>query len=350
MNTKKFSFNKQEGKQAGVINPKTVAAGVAAAVGMAGGAAAAVLTGKEDENKNVEEPDVEQETAQQTVTAETHQETAEQAEASEATEQPTVTDESETASTQPGPTTGNGTQTGGQTDTPSSDSTEQVVAELLGEDEVDSNDIEEPAMVTMESFETIYDEDGNEYDAVLVHDPDGRQCVLIDADGDGTYDMQCSPDLAQIAPLPEGLVITHSDMENQLGAGGYMAFVGTESQPAATDVTADIIDTNTGGHVDVASNETTVAEEVDGAPTVAEEIDDDLDDDIIADIVMALLDNETDDGDEALVAQDVEDLLGDDLDDDGDLDELADNDEPDDFDDLDDYSDADGDLDDILEA
>lgn len=355
MSTKKLSFNQKEGKKAGVNNTQTTltAAGLAAAVGVAGGAAAACLAGGNDEDENAQPQDVNNETAQKEETTETPQETAETPQETDATEQPETVEASNNADTpdatdppsQPGPTTGNGTQpdptTGNGTqpdpttinntqpvaNNTTAESTEQVVAELLGEDEVDTNDIEAPTEIAMDRFTTVYDEDGNEIDAAVIHAPDGSEYVLVDLDGDGTYDMLCTPDLAQSMPME--LMLTHSDMESQLGAGGYMAFVGSDPQPPATDVTADIIDTNTGGHVDVASNQ----------PAVAEEIDDEASDDIVAAIVAALLDNETDDGDETLVAQDVENLLDDD--------ELDDNDETEDFDD---FSEADADLDDELEA
>lgn len=310
MKTKKLSFDKKEGKKAGVNNTQTTltAAGLVAAAGVAAGAAGAGIAGSNGEDGSTQPHDVSHETAQNPETAQTSQATA-------ATGQPEATGQAVSPGTpdtpdvspspsQPGPTTGNGAQPAADNTTPEqpAESTEQVVAQLLGGDEVDKDDIEAPTEIAMERFVTIYDEEGNEIDAAVIHSPDGTEYVLIDIDGDGTYDALCSPDLAQFMPME--VMITHSDLESQLGAGGYMAFVGSQPQPPASDAAADIINTDNGAHGDVATNEPDTAH--------AEEIDDQTgDEDIVDQIVSELLGNEDDVADETLVEDDVEDLLAD---------------------------------------
>lgn len=153
--------------------------------------------------------------------------------------------------------------TGGDADTAAADynapgidaeadapSTEEVVASIIGGDNIDPDDIELPTFFAMERFEPLYDEEGNEIDAAVVHTPDGIQYYYADLDGDGKYDTLLTADLTQSIDCEYGL--TQSDLAGQLDEGGYMAFDPELDPATAPDIAEDITDTTTGEHPDVA--------------------------------------------------------------------------------------------------
>lgn len=130
----------------------------------------------------------------------------------------------------------------------------QEVAQNIGIAQVDPEDIDTPDVVAVDGFQIIYDENGNEVSAALVHTPDGVQFVLADADGDGVYEGIYGMDGSFVTYAEASL--THSDLETMIDqTGGFLALgkedVIEQGNPGE-DPIGDIINTEDGTHVNIA--------------------------------------------------------------------------------------------------
>lgn len=267
MDTKKFNANGQGKAKAGRDNTRVIltAAGLAASAA-AGAGAAHIFSGKENEDDpekqnqgapvddKVKPKDKEEEAAQQT-SQQSSQET------SSATSAPSHDNDA-----QPQPTTGNGQPTTSSAQQPAPEhqqepshptggETPQEVAEQIAQaEEIDKDDIDAPAMVEIDGFTTAYDENGNEMAAVMTHTPDGTPFLLVDVDGDGTFEGVFDTNGNFVAQAEANL--THSDLEAMMDqSGGFLALNEHDVTHASDDPTNDIIDTETGTHPDMAMNE-----------------------------------------------------------------------------------------------
>lgn len=299
MDTKKFKTGTPDTGNAtakgGRNNTKIILTATGSvAAGMAVGAAASqIFSGTSPETNPTSEPQKEdiaqneemgkEEVAEQSVNEPTQ--------ATDGKTQPTGEDIS-----QPQSTTGNNQPTGNSHPTepfsgnthPSSDGeTPQEVAEAIaGAQEIDKNDIDAPSVLEMKEFTTVYNADGTEVQAVVGITPDGTQYLLADADGDGVYEGVY--DMAGNFVVNAEANLTHSDIEIMMDqSGGYLALTEMDRTNETEDPTEDILDTETGDHLEIAQNETeTQHEEQTGEQQVAQdELSSDEFDNLLAELL-----------------------------------------------------------------
>ena len=300
MDTKKFktdpSGTGNSTAKGGRNNTKIIltAAGSVAAGMAAGAAASQIFSGTSPEPNPPSEPQKEdiaqkEEMGKEEVAGQSVNETTQ---ATDGKTQPTGEDIS-----QPQPTTGNNQPTTGNSHPtepssgnahPSSDGeTPQEVAEaIVGKEEIDKNDRDAPSILEMKEFTTVYNADGTEVQAVVGITPDGTQYLLADADGDGVYEGVY--DMAGNFVVNAEANLTHSDIEIMMDqSGGYLALTETDRTNETEDPTEDILDTETGDHLEVAQNKPgTQHEEQTGEQQVAQdELSSDEFDNLLAELL-----------------------------------------------------------------
>lgn len=326
MATKKFNQNGNGTAKAGRDDTKVIltAAGVAAAA--AGAAAVHVFGGKENEEPSDNPEEV---IAQEEVMAEKEEQKQEDAQQSD-----TAADIENSVGediSQPQPTAENASQSNPtQQPSPSTDGeTPQEVAEAIAHaEEIDSNDIDAPALVEIDRFTSAYDENGNEVAAVEVHSQDGTPFLLADLDNDGVYESMFDTEGNFVTHTEANL--THSDLEAMMDqTGGYLAINEQDHNSLSEDPTNDIIDTETGTHPDMAMNETPTSEQPEttvdytGEQDLAQEPTTDEIDNLLAE----LLDDNTDSNSKGVDEEVLVDECGeinDEADDDSDDDDVDD--------------------------
>ena len=138
----------------------------------------------------------------------------------------------------------------------------------------------------MKEFTTVYNADGTEVQAVVGITPDGTQYLLADADGDGVYEGVY--DMAGNFVVNAEANLTHSDIEIMMDqSGGYLALTETDRTNETEEPTEDILDTETGDHLEIAQNEPgTQHEEQTGEQQVAQdELSSDEFDNLLAELL-----------------------------------------------------------------
>lgn len=299
MDTKKFKTGTPDTGNAtakgGRNNTKIILTATGSvAAGMAVGAAASqIFSGTSPDPNPTSEPQKEdiaqnEEMGKEEVAEQSVNETTQ---ATDGKTQPTGEDIS-----QPQPTTGNNQPIGNSHPTepfsgnthPSSDGeTPQEVAEAIaGAQEIDKNDIDAPSVLEMKEFTTVYNADGTEVQAVVGIAPDGTQYLLADADGDGVYEGVY--DMVGNFVVNAEANLTHSDIEIMMDqSGGYLAFTEMDRTNETEDPTEDILDTETGDHLEIAQNEPeTQHEEQTGEQQVAQdELSSDEFDNLLAELL-----------------------------------------------------------------
>ena len=287
MDTKKFktgpSGTGNSTAKGGRNNTKIIltAAGSVAS-GMAAGAAASQIFSGTSPEPQKEDIAQKEEMGKEEVAGQSVNETTQ---ATDGKTQPTGEDIS-----QPQPTTGNSHPTepsSGNTHPSSDGETPQEVAEaIVGKEEIDKNDIDAPSILEMKEFTTVYNADGTEVQAVVGITPDGTQYLLADADGDGVYEGVY--DMAGNFVVNAEANLTHSDIEIMMDqSGGYLALTETDRTNETEDPTEDILDTETGDHLEIAQNEPgTQHEEQTGEQQVAQdELSSDEFDNLLAELL-----------------------------------------------------------------
>ena len=138
-------------------------------------------------------------------------------------------------------------------DKPEPQTPDEIAQAIIAKDEIDENDLDVPDVVAIESFTTVFDENGNELAAAMVRTPDGTSYVLADLDGDGIYEGVLNTDGYLVAQAEANL--THSDLEAMMnGDGGYLALNEQDKTTIIDDPTGDIILTDDPS-TDIAQNE-----------------------------------------------------------------------------------------------
>lgn len=66
---------------------------------------------------------------------------------------------------------------------------DEIVEALIAEDQIDPNDIDLTDVVNFDEIGTVYTVEGDSYTAAAFHDAAGNQFVMIDIDGDNTFDI-----------------------------------------------------------------------------------------------------------------------------------------------------------------
>jgi hypothetical protein len=167
---------------------------------------------------------------------------------------------------------------------------EQIAQEIIGKEEIDPNDIDTPNVFAVEGMTTVFNEMGYEVAAAVIHTPDGTQYLLADSDGDGVFE-GVYDSTGNFVTLAEGN-LSQSDLETMIDqTGGYLAINGTDrTNMSSTDPTGDIVDTETGQHVNVAqymaeNNQASQEENTDNN----EEVED------VDELLAQLLDDDNDD-------------------------------------------------------
>lgn len=312
MDTKNIKLKGGENKKAGKGTTQTILTATGAAVVGAIGGAAVASSAQEAELPiaSYEDEPTEQTQTEGNVQVEDQQP---ETETEQGSDQPVADDNGTSGDiTQPQPTdgghennpsqpqqqpegnTGNGGSTGGQTP-------EEIAQDIIGKEEIDPEDIETPSVFTVDGFTTVYDEMGNEVDAATIHTSDGTQFLLADKDGDGVFEGVYDNGGNFVAMAESN--ITQSDLQTMFDpTGGYLAAndLNMPEGPSA-DPTNDIINTETGEHVNPANyfaennlsnnNENTT-------PEIPEDIEDIEGVEDVDDLLAQLLEDETDENNE----------------------------------------------------
>lgn len=312
MDTKNIKLKGGENKKAGKDTTQTILTATGAAVVGAIGGAAVASSAQEAELPiaSYEDEPTEQTQTEGNVQVEDQQP---ETETEQGSDQPVADDNGTSGDiTQPQPTdgghennpsqpqqqpegnTGNGGSTGGQTP-------EEIAQDIIGKEEIDPEDIDTPSVFTVDGFTTVYDEMGNEVDAATIHTSDGTQFLLADKDGDGVFEGVYDNGGNFVAMAESN--ITQSDLQTMFDpTGGYLAAndLNMPEGPSA-DPTNDIINTETGEHVNPANyfaennlsnnNENTT-------PEIPEDIEDIEGVEDVDDLLAQLLEDETDENNE----------------------------------------------------
>ena len=312
MDTKNIKLKGGENKKAGKDTTQTILTARGAAVVGAIGGAAVASSAQEAELPiaSYEDEPTEQTQTEGNVQVEDQQP---ETETEQGSDQPVADDNGTSGDiTQPQPTdgghennpsqpqqqpegnTGNGGSTGGQTP-------EEIAQDIIGKEEIDPEDIDTPSVFTVDGFTTVYDEMGNEVDAATIHTSDGTQFLLADKDGDGVFEGVYDNGGNFVAMAESN--ITQSDLQTMFDpTGGYLAAndLNMPEGPSA-DPTNDIINTETGEHVNPANyfaennlsnnNENTT-------PEIPEDIEDIEGVEDVDDLLAQLLEDETDENNE----------------------------------------------------
>lgn len=260
MDTKKIQLQGSSKKKAGLNNTQTILTAAGAAI--AGAVGGAALNNSTQETEIPVEPYAEETSAdetemqneeltaqQQTDNGQSSQETA--TGSTESISQPQPTDSSqqpqtaeETQGTQASQDTT--AQNGQNTDSP-----EQIAENIIGTEEIDNEDIDAPSVIAIDGLTTVFNENGYEVQAAVVHTPDGTQYLLADSDGDGVFEGVYDMSGNYVADAEAQ--ITQSDLETMIDqTGGFLAINDSDKTSSNGNPTNDIIDTETGEHVDIA--------------------------------------------------------------------------------------------------
>lgn len=200
---------------------------------------------------------------------------------------------------------------------PESQTPDEIAQAIIDKDQIDENDIDAPDVVSIESFTTVFDENGNELAAANVRTPDGTQYVLADLDDDGIYEGILNTDGYLVAHAEANL--THSDLEAMINSdGGYLALNEQDKTSMIDDPTGDIIITDADQSPDMAQNDEDSSEDSDIDNLIAQLLNDDDSDSSDGDEVIVDDDN-TDDTDDEDDSDDDDSDNDSDIDDDGDL-------------------------------
>ena len=111
---------------------------------------------------------------------------------------------------------------------------------IIAEEEIDPNDIDMADVVNFEEIGTVYNVDGSSYTAATFSDPDGNQLVMVDIDGDNTFDVIQDPETGAQLCDSEGNVIspnlTTDDAEIAIDdTTGYLASNDLDSNISGED-------------------------------------------------------------------------------------------------------------------
>lgn len=293
MDTKKIQLQGSSKKKAGLNNTQTILTAAGAAI--AGGVGGAALNNGTQETEIPVEPYAEEMTADETETQNeelTAQQQTDNGQSSQETtngntesiSQPQPTDSSQQPQTAEGTQGAQASQSTTAQNGQSTDSPEQIAENIIGTEEIDPEDIDAPSVIAIDGLTTVFNENGYEVQAAVVHTPDGTQYLLADSDGDGVFEGVY--DMAGNYVAYAEAQITQSDLETMMDqTGGFLAINDSDKITSNGDPTNDIIDTETGEHVDIAQYvpENSQAEESDTSP------DTDLDD-----LLAQLLDGDDD--------------------------------------------------------
>lgn len=197
------SQNENNGKKKNFAGTAATVAGGAAA-GIAGTAFAQSL-GEEVVEEPVEVSDENQEDVQVVQEAQETQEintqTAHSSQASETQGSATSTTSqsetpqpisSESASSNAGAEVSQEVLNPENTSTPASEepiNPEEIAEALISEEQIDPNDIDMAEVVNFDEIGTVYTVDGESYTAATFHDAAGNQLIMVDVDGDNTFDV-----------------------------------------------------------------------------------------------------------------------------------------------------------------
>lgn len=150
-----------------------------------------------------------------------------------------------TGSTGEGGTTGTTgtigtTGTTGEGEGPAPVNPDDVADAIIAEEEIDPNDIDMADVVNFEEIGTVYNVDGSSYTAATFSDPDGNQLVMVDIDGDNTFDVIQDPETGAQLCDSEGNVIspnlTTDDAEIAIDdTTGYLASNDLDSNISGED-------------------------------------------------------------------------------------------------------------------
>lgn len=66
---------------------------------------------------------------------------------------------------------------------------EEIAEAIISEEQIDPNDIDMAEVVNFDEIGTVYTVDGESYTAATFHDAAGNQLVMVDVDGDNTFDV-----------------------------------------------------------------------------------------------------------------------------------------------------------------
>lgn len=227
-------------------------------------------------------------------------------------------------------------------DTPQKPTAEEEAAmKEIENSQIDENDLDEEDIFTVEGFETIIDENGEEIEVAKIL-LDGEEVVLRDTDGDGIYDTYNLEGLEEYADRIAKLTLTKDSLMEKMNPIGYIAPEenGGINDVLPTTISEDIaiIDASAGDTENIVNsvfNEELMAgvDLEDDEPVDEEEIlalineydedeDVDYDDTVNEEELLAMLDDDTDEEEEESDDDDDDDDDVDEDDDDMDLDEL----------------------------
>lgn len=99
---------------------------------------------------------------------------------------------SETGSSDPGTETPQEVLNPENASTPASEepiNPEEIAEAIISEEQIDPNDIDMAEVVNFDEIGTVYTVDGESYTAATFHDAAGNQLVMVDVDGDNTFDV-----------------------------------------------------------------------------------------------------------------------------------------------------------------
>lgn len=103
-----------------------------------------------------------------------------------------------------------------------------VTDAILAEEMVDPADIDDVTVVEFTELNKRYDADGNEMTVAYFHNNHtDSDMMLVDVNGDGTFDYVADADGNYYADTVMGTVFTVDDVEAQLSDGTYLAANGT---------------------------------------------------------------------------------------------------------------------------
>lgn len=204
-----------------------------------------------------------------------------------------------------------------QPEKPDSLTPDEIAQAIISNNEIDINDIDVPNVIAVESFTTMFDENGNELSAAMVRTPDGTPYILADLDGDGIYEGVLNTDGYLVAQAEANL--THSDLEALINdGGGYLAINELDNTSTIDDPTGDIIIIDDKPSSNFAQSEDVNDDGTNVDDMIAQLLEGDPDDKYEEDEVIIDDDNEEDDIEEG--DDDSEDYGDDDaIDDDGDI-------------------------------
>lgn len=102
--------------------------------------------------------------------------------------------------------------------------TDDVTTEILAEEMVDPTDIDAVTAVEFTSLNTRYDADGNEMTvAYFRNNRTGADMMLVDNNGDGTFDYVADTNGNYYSDTVMGTVFTVDDVEAQISDSTYLA-------------------------------------------------------------------------------------------------------------------------------